>query len=101
MMISDATKNTISVEPASDALLLRPADCARVLGVGVRTLRTWDAAGLLPRAVRIGRIVLWSRDELRRWASAGCPARPAWERMQEAAERPQLRTIGAKGSRSP
>ena len=81
-MISNATKNTMSGEPATDVLLLRPADCARVLSISVRTLRTWDAAGLLPRAVRIGRNVRWAREELSRWVAAKSPARSRWEQME-------------------
>ncbi len=84
-----ATTNTeiAADEPASDVLLVRPADCARVLGVCVRTIRTWDSGGLLPRAIRIGRAVFWRRKELEDWCAVGCPGRPQWERMQAAAER--------------
>jgi predicted DNA-binding transcriptional regulator AlpA len=51
-------------------------------GKALRTWRTWDAAGLIPRPIRIGRSTLWRADELRAWVAAGCPKRRDWESMQ-------------------
>ena len=68
-------------------LMLRPVDCARVLGVCVRTIREWDHAGLLPRAICIGRVKFWRRKDLEDWCDMGCPERPAFEQMQEQAKR--------------
>jgi predicted DNA-binding transcriptional regulator AlpA len=48
-------------------------------GKSLRTWRTWDAAGWIPRPVRIGRSTLWRADELRDWVAAGCPRRTEWE----------------------
>jgi hypothetical protein len=53
--------------------LIRAAQAAVWCSVGLRTWRTWDASGRVPRAVRIGAIVLWSLAELRSWRDAGCP----------------------------
>ena len=91
-MISDATKkapvrHTMSVEPATDVLLLRPADAARVCGVSTRTWRSWFAAGRIPAPVKVGSLALWRMKDLQHWCAAGTPARPEFERMQEAAER--------------
>ena len=55
---------------------------ARMLDLSVRTIRTMDAAGKLPRGVRIGRSVRWPVDELRDWLDAGCPDRRAWETIR-------------------
>ena len=52
---------------------------ARLLSSGLRTIRTWDAAGLIPRPHRVGRRVLWNVREIRRWIAAGMPDRQAWE----------------------
>jgi predicted DNA-binding transcriptional regulator AlpA len=52
---------------------------ASLLSVGLRTVRTWDAAGKLPRPSRIGSKVLWNVSELREWLAAGCPPRDEWE----------------------
>jgi predicted DNA-binding transcriptional regulator AlpA len=62
-------------------LLLKANEAATSCGMSLRTWRTWDAAGLIPRPVRIGRATLWRADELARWCVAGCPAREEWEAM--------------------
>lgn len=60
--------------------LLVSAKLAAVMcGKSLRTWRTWDAAGWIPRPVRIGRSTLWRADELRDWVAAGCPRRAEWE----------------------
>jgi predicted DNA-binding transcriptional regulator AlpA len=63
-------------------LLLRAADAASRCGISVRTWRTWDAAGKVPAAVRIGRATFWRASELHAWVAAGCPNRITWQSMQ-------------------
>ena len=65
-----------------NALLVTAKQAAGMCGKSLRTWRTWDAAGLIPRAVRIGRSTLWRLDELRAWVEAGCPRREEWEARQ-------------------
>jgi predicted DNA-binding transcriptional regulator AlpA len=60
-------------------LLLTAKQAAAMCGKSLRTWRTWDAAGWIPRPVRIGRSTLWRADELREWVVAGCPRRAEWE----------------------
>ena len=60
-------------------LLLTAKQAASICGKSLRTWRTWDAAGWIPRPVRIGRSTLWRADELREWVTAGCPRRAEWE----------------------
>jgi predicted DNA-binding transcriptional regulator AlpA len=60
-------------------LLLTAKQAAAICGKSLRTWRTWDAAGWIPRPVRIGRSTLWRADELREWVAAGCPRREQWE----------------------
>ena len=64
-------------------LLLRAADAAALCGKSERTWRCWDAAGLVPRPVRIRRATFWRPEELRRWVEAGCPDRLRWEQLRE------------------
>lgn len=59
---------------------------AKLLSTGLRTVRTWDAGGKLPRPVRVGAKVLWSVSELRAWLAAGCPPREDWECRKAAAK---------------
>ena len=61
------------------ALLISARAAAELCGKSLRTWRTWDAAGAIPRAVQIGRSRLWRLDELRAWIDARCPNRRDWE----------------------
>jgi predicted DNA-binding transcriptional regulator AlpA len=63
-------------------LLLTAAQAAALLGRSVRTWRTWDAAGKIPQAIRVGRSAFWRPDELRAWVAAGCPDRATWKALQ-------------------
>jgi hypothetical protein len=64
--------------------LLRARAAAAWTDVGLRTWRTWDAGGLIPRPLRVGGCVLWSTAELRAWRDAGCPDRRTWETLRSA-----------------
>src|SRR5262249_32938033 len=61
-------------------LLVDAKTAATMCGKSLRTWRSWDAAGWIPRPVRIGRSTLWRADELRDWVAAGCPRRADWDR---------------------
>jgi len=65
-----------------DSLLISAKQAAQMCGKSLRTWRSWDAAGWIPRPVRIGRSTLWRADELREWVVAGCPRRDEWEARQ-------------------
>jgi predicted DNA-binding transcriptional regulator AlpA len=80
---------TTTVPPPSDcsgkdqkhagALLVTAKQAAAMCGKSLRTWRTWDAAGWIPRPIRIGRSTLWRTEELHEWVAAGCPRRADWE----------------------
>jgi predicted DNA-binding transcriptional regulator AlpA len=57
---------------------------ARLLGCGLRTVRSWNAAGRLPKPVRVGRRVFWRTVEICAWIDAGAPSRETWERIKSA-----------------
>ncbi len=61
------------------AMLVTAKQAALMCGKSLRTWRTWDSAGLIPKPVRIGRSTLWRLDELRLWVEDGCPRRNEWE----------------------
>jgi prophage regulatory protein len=65
-------------EPAGAPLVADARRLAVLLDVGLRTVRTWDAAGKLPAPVRIGGRVVWRLDEVRAWLDAGAPDRETW-----------------------
>jgi predicted DNA-binding transcriptional regulator AlpA len=57
---------------------------AAMLCAGIRTVRTWDAAGKLPAPLRIGGRVVWRVSEIRDWLDAGAPDRQTWARIRDA-----------------
>lgn len=61
----------------TEAVLIDAGKLAVVLGVSLRTVRAWDASGLLPQRLQIGRTVRWQSGEIERWIAAGCPTRAA------------------------
>ena len=50
----------------------------KLLSCGLRTVRTWDAAGKLPAPIRLGGRVVWRVSEIRAWLKAGAPDRETW-----------------------
>jgi predicted DNA-binding transcriptional regulator AlpA len=70
---------SVPLDEGPKPLLLSARQAGAMCGKSLRTWRTWDAAGWIPRPVRIGRSTLWRTDELREWIGAGCPRRAEWE----------------------
>ena len=64
-------------------LLLRAPNAAALCSTSVRTWRMWNAAGKIPRPIRIGRSTYWRPNELNAWVAAGCPDRVTWEIIQK------------------
>jgi len=83
MRRSLATDGSELPEPAPELgtgpLLLTARQAASLCSRSLRTWRSWDAAGLIPRPVRVNRTVLWRSHELADWIAAGCPRRAEWE----------------------
>ena len=50
--------------------LLRRADAADYIGLKTRTLDNWRTAGKGPRFVKLGRRVVYQRDELDRYVQS-------------------------------
>lgn len=70
--------------PDGAPLVVDAKRLAELLAVGLRTVRTWDAAGKLPEPLRIGGRVVWRLDELRAWLDAGAPDRKTWAAIRAA-----------------
>jgi predicted DNA-binding transcriptional regulator AlpA len=66
-----------------EPLLVTAKRAAVMCGKSLRTWRTWDAAGWIPRPIRIGRSTLWRTNEIRAWIACGCPRRAEWEARSE------------------
>ena len=72
--------NVVSPARASaQPLVVDAKRLSKLLCCGVRTVRTWDAAGKLPTPLRIGGRVVWIVDDVRAWLAAGAPNRDQWE----------------------
>ncbi len=66
-----------------EPILVGDAAVARLLGISRAGLWRLISRGLFgPKRIRLGRRVLWSADEIRAWASAGCPKADAWASMR-------------------
>lgn len=62
--------------PEDRGLLIDTANAAKLLKVSRRTIWKMEHFGEMPKAIRIGKAVRWSYEELQQWIAAGCPARP-------------------------
>jgi predicted DNA-binding transcriptional regulator AlpA len=55
--------------------LLKPADVARILNIGVRTMWRWVSSGKIPSPdFREGRIVRWRPQTIELWLQEKCGA---------------------------
>ena len=64
-------------------LLVTAKQAAAMCGRSIRTWRSWDAGGRIPKPVRIGRATFWRVTELETWVASGCPSRQKWEANNE------------------
>ena len=81
----------LKIDPATLTDELPLVVDARRLGkflcAGLRTVRSWDAAGRLPAPIHIGGKVVWRMDEIRDWLAAGAPRRDEWQVRRAAARK--------------
>lgn len=55
-----------------------------MLGLSLRTIRSMDASGKLPKPVRLsGHSIRWIVSEIEAWLQAGCPHRSVWETIRD------------------
>ena len=73
-----------ATDPSDSPLVVDAKRLARLLCAGVRSIRTWDAAGKLPAPIRFGGKVVWSVTEIRAWLAAGAPDRATWAALRAA-----------------
>jgi predicted DNA-binding transcriptional regulator AlpA len=78
-MTENKSMHGSEVDQPTRPLLVPARLAANMCGKSLRTWRAWDAAGRIPRPIRIGRSTLWGLEELREWVAAGCPTRDQWE----------------------
>ena len=66
---------TTTLEP----LLLDARAAAALCGIGRSLWLELHASGRCPLPIRLGRRVVWRREELQAWVRAGCQARERWQ----------------------
>jgi excisionase family DNA binding protein len=59
--------------PEDRGLLINTNEVAKLLKVSARTVYRMERDGEMPNAIRIGKAVRWSINELQDWIRAGCP----------------------------
>jgi excisionase family DNA binding protein len=64
-------------------LLVRSEEAAQLLSLSRTTFLKLSDAGRFPKAIRLGRSVVWSREELTDWVRAGSPVYDKWRRMKK------------------
>jgi excisionase family DNA binding protein len=69
-------------------LLIPDTEAARMAGISRSTLHALRAAGKWgPRAIRLGRALRFSRQEVESWIAGGCPPSADWQAIQASAGR--------------
>lgn len=70
------------IGPDTTALTVDARQLGAMLGLSVRTIRTMDAGGKLPRPIRLSGSVRWIVSEIQAWLHAGTPGRADWEALK-------------------
>ena len=78
-----------------EAALLDARGAAAMCGISRSLWLALHNSGGIPLPVRLGRRVLWRREELSAWIKAGCPSRQVWH----AGSRPRQGYVAQEGGR--
>ncbi len=70
-----------------DRLLIDGPTFARLLSISLTALWRLTLTGAIPRPVRLGWQLRWSRREIDDWHEAGQPDAATWERMKDSCGR--------------
>ena len=69
----------------AERLAIPASEVAKLLNISERHVWALNSSGRLPRPIRLGRRVLWSRAEIAAWIEAGAPTRDRWEQIKQPA----------------
>ena len=69
-----AVTNDGKSKPGDQTLLVDTKHAARLLKVSPRKLWEMYNSGAMPQPVRLGSLVRWSLDTLKKWVDEGCPS---------------------------
>ena len=76
-----------------EAALLDAREAAAMCGISRSLWLALHNSGGIPLPVRLGRRVLWRKEELSAWIKAGCPSRQVWH----AGSRPRQGYVAQEG----
>ena len=58
---------------SGQSMLISANDAAKLIGMGVGTIRRLTDSGKMPGVVRIARTVRYKKSDVERWIQDGCP----------------------------
>ncbi len=62
-----------------EKILVSAREAAGLLGISRTTWLSLYNSGKTPKAIRLGRRILWRLEELKDWVDEGCPSRYNWK----------------------
>ena len=62
---------------------INSTQAAKMFGISKLTWYRHNVAAKIPKPSRLGKFLMWDRNELAQWAAAGMPNREIWEAMKE------------------
>ena len=68
--VTDGQEQVVDIEDA----MLDAGQMARLLKCSQRSVYRLTSMGRIPKPVRLGALVRWSRDSISRWIEEGCPS---------------------------
>jgi predicted DNA-binding transcriptional regulator AlpA len=84
-LLVSTTEPTSAKPEAVEAEGIDMAGVAALIGIGLTSAKDLNRRGLLPRPVlEVGKLIRWSRTEVRAWMLCGAPPRAAWQSVREA-----------------
>jgi predicted DNA-binding transcriptional regulator AlpA len=72
-----------SFQALPQPLHIRDTEAAHLTGISRMLWHRLRVQGKVPRNVKLGRRVLWNRQEIIDWIAAKCPDRKTWEAMRK------------------
>jgi|6_EtaG_2_1085325.scaffolds.fasta_scaffold453371_2 excisionase family DNA binding protein len=55
--------------------MMNPEQVASLLAIRKDTVYRWNRSGMMPEAIKIGKILRWQRNDVEEWIADGCPRR--------------------------
>lgn len=65
--------------PENMGMLIDTHEMVKLLKYSARKIWGMEKNGKMPAAIRVGKSVRWSLDEIKAWNDAGCPHRANWQ----------------------